>query len=192
MASDHTITRRSANGVIITIKTNNSAIKEMTAGIADNTLLIGIPQSTNARDADDGNPITNAQILLINEFGSPAQNIPARPSLRPGVSAILPQAKIILAQAAKSEVAGKSGAMLKALNTVGLLAQNSVKGIIRARIPPDLAERTKRGRLERKGAYQKAGQVGRANMMAKWLQGNFTPLLDTGRLLNAITYVIRK
>jgi hypothetical protein len=55
-----------------------------------------------------------------------------------------------------------------------------------------IAEVTKRRRLERLKAYQKAKPAKRAKMMADWLAGDFTPLIDTGQLRQAVTYIIDK
>ena len=50
-----------------------------------NRVLVGIPQEKNARN--DGQ-MTNASIGYIQENGSSANNIPARPFLIPGVEKV--------------------------------------------------------------------------------------------------------
>ena len=50
-------------------------------------VLVGIPELDSKRKDDDEKPepINNAALLAINEFGSPIQNIPARPVMSIGI-----------------------------------------------------------------------------------------------------------
>lgn len=137
-------------------------------------VLIGIPESEDARKAsEDGAPIGNAEIGYIQETGSPANNLPARPFLMPGVEKALPQAINQLKRGGERALSGESTAADTALHAAGLIAQSSVRATIVAVIPPPLAESTIKAR-------QRRGRTGT------------TPLLDTGQLRNAVTYVIRK
>jgi len=132
-------------------------------------LLVGIPAGENSRD--DG-PIGNAQIGYINENGSPAQNIPARPFLAPGVLKAKGAVADLLAAGAAAALDGGSS-LQTAFDKAGLVAQNSVKMTLRAGdgyaplSASTLAARARRG-------------VSRTK-----------PLIDTGQLLNSITYVVR-
>jgi hypothetical protein len=65
------------------------AVNELTTS----DVLVGIPKKNNARR---DSPIGNAALARIHEFGSPAQNIPARPFLYPGVKRIRKQAVAML------------------------------------------------------------------------------------------------
>lgn len=157
-------------------------------------LMVGVPASSAARPSTGGRPDpNNAALLYIHENGSPAAHIPARPSLHPGVNRVRQQIIALLRAGAAAAAAGKGEALLiRNMNTAGLLAVNSVRGVIRAHIPPPLAATTKMRRLTRTAAYQAASAARQKAMMAVHLAGTFTPLYDTGKLINAITYVIRR
>lgn len=69
------------SGVKVTTD-NAQAILDSLKALTSKEVLIGIP----AEDSDrEDVPFGNAGIGYLNEYGSPAQNIPPRPHLRPGV-----------------------------------------------------------------------------------------------------------
>ena len=137
-------------------------------------VLVGIPSdsSDNARsDAFE----TNAEIGLINEFGEPAKNIPARPSLVPGVSQAWGKIHKRMALHASKMLqlhGNERGEVEKALNGAGLVAVASVVGMIDAGLNPELAPMTISLR-------QAAGIKGTK------------PLIATGAYKQSITYVIK-
>lgn len=139
-------------------------------------VLVGIPGDTPARTRV-GVGVSNVTIGYLNEFGSPAMHIPARPFLRPGVNAALPDIIERLRTGARAAVRipFDQDAGTRALMSAGLIAQRSVRMTITNVIPPPLAAMTLRMRKTRRVAPR---------------QGE-TPLLDTGQLRNAVTYVIR-
>ncbi|MGG6461402.1 hypothetical protein [Solilutibacter silvestris] len=153
------------------VKDNVEHVLRQIKALAKNEVLIGIPDETAGRQTGDA--ITNAAIGYIQETGSPINNIPARPFLVPGVEASLPVVEKSLKHGAKQVLRGIGGAIDKALNKSGLQAQNSVRATINSGIDPALAESTLAARKRR-------GRTGTK------------PLIDTGQLRNAITYVIRK
>ncbi len=134
------------------------------------TVLIGIPYDHTARPGDVG--VSNAMIGHLNEFGSPTQNIPARPHLVPGVLAVRARVTGILEQGLIDEAAGAPDALDKAMHAAGLVAVGSVKTTITNRLSPALAIYT----------LQKRAEKGRTGDL---------PLIDTGQYLNAVTYVVR-
>lgn len=134
-------------------------------------VLIGIPATTT--DRKDAQPINNATIGYIQESGSPANNLPARPFLVPGVQNSLPAATEQLKKGAQEALRGNADGADKRVNAAGIVAQNAVREQINSNIPPPLAESTLEGRRRR-------GRTGEI------------PLIDTGQLRNSITYVIRK
>lgn len=144
------------------LKSIQSLIKEQT--------LVGIPAKDATRT--DG-PINNAVIGYIEEFGSPANNIPARPSLIPGVEAAQPEVIKRLRKGADGALDGKLDAADKALHSAGIVAVNSVRTKIGEGIPPPLKAATIAARKRR-------GRTGTI------------PLIDTGQFRNAMTYVVRK
>lgn len=156
-------------GVKIT-KDNVSVVLRSIQQLASNEVLVGIPASTTERQ--DGEPINNATIGYIQETGSPANNLPARPFLVPGAQKALPQAEALMKKGAKSALDGNRDIADTALHAAGLAAQNAVRATINAGVSPALAEATLANRRRR-------GRTGTV------------PLIDTGSLRNAITYVIR-
>lgn len=145
------------------------AIEDMTK----QQVLVGIPGDTPARTLTSL-AMTNPQIGFIQEFGSPAANIPARPFLRPGVNAALPEIIERLKAGARKVVAipFDPDAGTKALMTAGLVAQRSVRAYMNAGVPPPLAASTLRARRAKGYTTTKS-------------------LVVTGQLRNAVTYVLR-
>jgi hypothetical protein len=149
---------------------HSAAILKAIQTMAQKDVLVGIPEAENARKDDPD--IGNASLGFINENGSPARNIPARPFLVPGVRAAADRCANVLkvgAQAAFHDPA----ALDKALNGAGQIARDSVKRRITSQegfaplSDATLAARKRRG-------------VTRTNA-----------LIDTGALLNSITYVVK-
>lgn len=137
------------------------------AAVAQRDVLVGIPAG---EQRDDGP--TNAEIGYQNEFGSPANNIPARPHLIPGVAAVQDKAVARLTQAASAAAAGRMSDAERHLHAAGLIAQNSVRRTLTTAAYRPLSERTLAERRAR-------GRTGTK------------PLIDTGQYRNAITYVVR-
>ena len=92
------------------------------AAVAQRDVLVGVP----AGEARDDGP-TNAEIGYQNEFGSPANNIPARPHLLPGVAAVQDKVVAKLTRAADAAASGRVSDAERHLHAAGLLAQNSVR-----------------------------------------------------------------
>lgn len=151
-------------------KDNVRKVLDAVERLTQRQVLIGIPQTADAR-TDRG--IGNAAIGYINEFGSPAQNIPARPHLVPGVESIATQAGERLQDAGRLALDGKpTGDIENQFHAVGLMAVSSVQNKIAAVIPPPLSPKT----LAKRKAKGHAGE---------------TPLIDTGEYRQHITYVVR-
>lgn len=141
------------------------ALKE----VGKKDVLVGIPEGKSEREDTD---IGNAAIGYINENGSPAQNIPARPHLVPGVRKAQAETIPLLKSAAQSILAGDSSAANRDLNQAGFLAANTVKMYIRDACFVPLSPVTISKRLRK-------GRTGDA------------PLIDTGEYRDSITYVVR-
>lgn len=134
-------------------------------------VLVGIPESDTERDEDS--PINNATLLAINDFGSPANNIPARPVMEIGIrnaqEAIAEQFK----KAAVGALSKGLAALSPAYNRIGIIASTSVKKAINSQqdIEPP-ADSTLAARRSRGFKGTKA-------------------LIVTGQMRNAITYVVK-
>lgn len=142
-------------------------------------VLVGVPAENAGREPEPGqerDPINNAEIGYLMEFGSPEQNIPARPHLVPGVAGVETRIASVMKAGAKTSLVkalgGDTAPLDETLNKVGLIAVSAVKnkitsGPFQPLSPKTIAARKRRG-------------VTREN-----------PLVDTAGYLNSITYVIR-
>jgi hypothetical protein len=156
-------------------------------------VLVGIPSDSTASDRT----ISNATIGYIQEFGSPARNIPARAHLVPGVEGSQDQWIKYMEQAAKAALEGNSGVMDQALNAAGQTAVSAVKKVITAKIPPPLQPATVAARRRHRGPKGRAARAAYRQFHAKFEAGtatmaesSATPLVDTGQYINSITYVV--
>ncbi len=133
------------------------------------SVYVGIPESASERK--DGE-MTNAQILAVNTQGSPLRGLPARPLLEPAMEDPENKEKVNrhLLQAAKQGVQGNSGGFLQELERAGMVAQNLVRAWF----------------VNSKNNWPPLSPV---TIEAK---GSDRPLIDTGQLRKAITYVVRK
>lgn len=158
----------------IETKSNTAQFRKALEVLLKKEVLVGIPASNAARDPEPGETTaaTNALIGYIMEYGSPAQNIPARPFLHPGIANAKDDISAHMKKAAQFALSGKNDKIEQELEKVGLIAQVSVQkkiteGPFEPLKPSTLAARRARGRT------------------------GTTPLLDTGQLRRAISYVIR-
>lgn len=153
-------------------------------------VLVGIPSTTAGRKSG---PISNAVLGYVHEFGEPRHNIPPRPFLIPGVVNVMDRTAEGLRRAGEYALNGKPLDAFKQLHAVGLRAANSVKrkittGPFIPLKPATVANRlrkTKRGRLILSNLRAKGTDLG------TWGQINLKPLIDTGQMRQAVTYVVR-
>ncbi len=140
-------------------------------------VLVGIPEEESSRNVADGEPsssMNNATLLAINNFGSPQNNIPARPVMENGIR----NADEKIAEEFKKAALGAFKKGFRALeiyyNRAGIIASNSVKKAINDQdfedgpSPSTLAIRRSHGFVGNKS------------------------LIVTGQMRNAITYVLRE
>lgn len=142
------------------------------SGLVQKEVLVGVPDSTAGRK-DEGEPLSNAEIGYIMENGSPANNIPARPHLVPGVQDARPKFEPQLQKGIEAALDGDLEKVDRSLNRAGLVAQNSVRAKINSNIQPKLADSTLAAR-RRRGVMRE------------------NTLVDTAQYRNSITYVVRK
>lgn len=158
MKSGVTIRADTAQGILDALKT-----------LANKDVLVGIPESKDERDEGD---IGNAAIGYINENGSPAQNIPPRPHLKPGVKSVEQDYMPHLKAAAQKALEGNAEGAVTSLDRAGTVAASGVKRYITITGFTPLADATIANRLRR-------GRTGNK------------PLIDTGEYRRSITHVVR-
>lgn len=162
------------SGVTVLLDRTQEIAKSL-AALADQSVLVGIPSDKNSRDADGTpGPITNAELGYLHENGMPEMNIPARPTLLPGVKGSKGEWLHYLRDAASEALAGNSSGVDKNLSAAGLTAVNAVRAYI-----TDSSN------------YVALSAVTIANRLRKGRTGT-KPLIDTGQFRKAFTYVVRK
>lgn len=178
------------------VKLVQAAIKEL----ANTRVMVGIPSDKAARTGK-GQAINNAQLGYIHEFGAPEVNIPARPSLYPGVRSVQDSSTIPrLKEAGKNALDGNKPAMLQQFHAIGLIASTAVKKRITDNIPPPLSPRTIAGRARQRGTKSKRkSELQYATLVSQGVspeaaqqQTGLIALINTGGFLRSFTYVIRK
>jgi hypothetical protein len=172
----------------VTVDNVDTVVKSINQ-LSQQRLLVGIPDTTAGRKSG---PASNAVIGYAMEFGMPEQNVPARPFLMPTIkemnSDIIEQFRLMGVRALDGDYQG----IIKMMQRLGLRVVNKVKMRIVEKIPPPLKPATVENRLRRTQAGQKILKSLRGKDLRKWGAANLTPLIDTGQLKNAITFVIRK
>lgn len=153
-----------------------SRFNEIIKKFKNDAVLVGIPASDSARKPDEDGKmpgINNATILAINNFGSPANNIPARPVMSIGIQnaqkAIAEQFK----QAAVNALSKGFDAIHIYYERAGIIASNSIKKAINSQIG------IKAPSEATLAARKSAGFAGKKS------------LLVTAQMRNAITYVVK-
>lgn len=183
---------------VITRADNAQVILDAIKSISKKEVLVGIPEEDSEREDV---PFGNAGIGYVNEYGSPAQNIPPRPHLIPGVKSVEEQTVPQLKAAAQAALDGNAAGAERALNRAGTLAANGVRRYMTITGFTPLADSTveARARRGRKGAKAELarrsadGKLNAINPDSGQLisNENVRPLIDTGQYRRAITHVVR-
>lgn len=158
------------NYKITTVVDNTKMLKAAMATLARRMVVVGYPEDKTVSRSGGG--ITNASLAYIQDRGSPANNIPPRPFLQPGVDAVTLPIQKRLAQGATAALDGDEGGVDKSLNAAGLTAQAGVRAYITNGAFTPLKPGTIKGR-RRKGFM------------------GTKPLIVTGQLRNAVNYSLR-
>lgn len=125
-----------------------------------------------ASAAEEHDGPTNVDLASMHEFGGKDGRPPERSFIRSTVTAKRRSYDEIFSRGAKLVYERKTD-VDTILGLVGSKSQSDVRATIRAGIEPELAESTQ-------AAKERAGKAGS------------TPLIDTGQLINSITYIVRK
>jgi hypothetical protein len=171
------------------LQDGTAALLASLKALTNQEVMVGIP-STRTDRLEKGEEINNATIGYIQENGSPANNIPARPHLVPGVT----NAQSIIAdrfrKATIAALSGNTPEVNRQLDAAGMAGASAVKAVLNAGVAPALAESTlkARARRGRKGAIQELAN--RADGLTPSVD-LAKPLIDTAQYRNAITYVRR-
>jgi hypothetical protein len=198
--------------VTVARKNNSQRVMTAVAQIAKKQVYVGIPASdSGSRKASllqlagetpgivakadlmraaKATP-TNAELMFIHSKGSPLKGIPARPVIEPAIVADGNKQAITaeLGQAAKAVLDYDPSAATNHLKRAGMAGQRaSQKWFTDPRNGwPQNAPST----IRRKSGLKVMGPTPLAGMSAS-LDAENTPLIDTGALRAAITYVVKE
>lgn len=169
------------------------AIKDLTS----KEVLVGIPDTDAGRDEG---AISNAEIGYLMETGSPAQNIPERPHLVPGVESAREKIEKRLKAGAQAALSGKASDVEATLTSVGITAEKAVKQKITDGPFAPLSPKTVAARArQRKTKSQRKSEREYAKLIAGGTDAaeaqshaGIKPLINTGKYRDAITHVVRK
>lgn len=131
-------------------------------------------------DPDGGKtpqPINMATLAAIHNFGT--GTIPARPYMSLGFMAALPEVQKRMTVIAKKVNDGQAS-LQKELQVVGAVVQNEMRKALeglKGNAQYQLSEATKKARQQRRGARK---------------GDNASPLIDTGRLRQSLSFAVRK
>nr|DAJ97448.1 MAG TPA: virion morphogenesis protein [Caudoviricetes sp.] len=139
------------------------ALEAKIAALRGLGVVVGVTAKTNGRNGE----FSNAELAAIHEFGSPARNIPERSFLR---KPLISNAAVI-ANLAKNAVGKFITGQITAEAALGALGEEA-KSISKTAITEGITPALKPATIKRKKSSK--------------------PLIDTGQLLNSITYEVRK
>ena len=141
-------------------------IQQAMEEVSYTSVYIGIPVEESSRP-DEGEPINNAELAYIHEHGSPINNIPPRPFLKPSIKKNLATVEVLQKQMIKAALKGDKEGVKRSAELLGMHSRNNAKKYITAgtNLTPN-----KPATIKRKGSDK--------------------PLIDTGALLNSISYVV--
>lgn len=137
------------------------ALRKKIADVGRHHVRVGVFASAGSEKGT-----TIADIAAIHEFGAPKANIPARSFLRSAFTNDGGAALRAMSERVARSILSEKIDLRRALDALGAWAANAVKVRIRSNIAPALAKAT----IVRKGSSK--------------------ALIDTGRLMNAITWVV--
>lgn len=134
-------------------------------------VLVGIPEEEAPREGDE--PVNNATLLALNNFGSPVNGIPARPVMEIGIRNAQEEIVKTFEKGVERALSGGLSTLHETYNRAGIIAANSVKKAINSQegIEPP-ADATLIARKAAGFSGEKA-------------------LIVSGQMRNAITHVVK-
>jgi hypothetical protein len=161
-------------------------------------VLVGIPEENGSRE---GGKITNAELAFIHTKGSPLKGIPARPFVEPAIedSENSEMISVELRKVATAALDGDNEAMSKGLVGAGMQAQNAVRDWFanpKNGWPPNapytvLQKLRKMNSSIAKDIVRHVDEGGSLSDISG-LEGMTRPMIDTGELRKAVTFVVRE
>lgn len=147
---------------------NKDLLKKLQKTLESASVYVGIPQDKNARVEGE---VTNASLLYLHSKGSPLAHLPARPVIEPALEDTENKLRLVelLTKATKEALRGDEEGFKRGLQVTGMFAQNICRGWF----------------VNPKNNWAPLSPI----TIAK--KGSDKPLIDTGQLRKAITYVVK-
>lgn len=195
-------TMLNGSGMLVKVDNLDKFFRSLDA-LVKTEVLVGFPEETTERKEDeDQDPVTNAALAYIHDNGMPSENIPARPFMLPAMDESKDRVEASLLSMSRKATNPKTERVEEAIHQgfhrVGLIAQAALRAKINEGIPPPLSEVTLRARAHRggkgknlgsrKGALQELENRARGENPSTLLA---KPLVDTAQMRNAASYVVR-
>lgn len=169
----------------VTKKDNSAALAKALKAVTNMDVLVGVPANNTNRNTDE---VNNAQLLAIHTAGSPLHGLPARPVIKPAITAKGNKEQLSeqLGIAARLVMLGKAQEAVLQLKRTGMLAEGIVKNWFtdpRNNWSPN-SPRTVAIKEAKMTKESKAAAIAAGNPLTR-------PLIDTGQLRKSITFVVR-
>lgn len=133
--------------------------------LAKKDVLVGVPEASSNRK--DSNEVTNAELVYMHTHGSPLWNLPPRPIIEPAIEANKEEIGGLLREALTNALDGRPFEV--ALKKAGMKGQNVVRAWF----------------VDPRNGWAPNSPVTIAR------KGSERPLIDTGEMRKAITYIVR-
>lgn len=183
------------------MKVGASITKDLLPTVRKNTefltrqqVLVGYPGSTSDRKDEDGGLVgmTNAALGYIHEHGAPEVNLPARPHIMPGIRRAQEGITRRMYAAARAAIGGDLSTIDRNFSSAGMLAVNAIVNVLNEGVPPPLADSTLRARARKyRSRWAERNELARRKAGFEPGMTLVKPLIDTGQLKQAVTYVVR-
>lgn len=119
-------------------KDNSAALQRALDELTTTDVLVGYPMNETPPRKDE--EIRNAEVAYLNEKGSPARSIPARPFIVPGIESVSDEVVKHLTSAAEAAIEGRPEAVQRGYEAAGLRAVAGIKNFITAGLQPPQAQ----------------------------------------------------
>lgn len=169
------------------------ALKKRLPEIADTRVRVGVLADKGGTQTQPGSKITMLELAAIHEFGAPAARIPERSFIRSTFERpdVMKKIQALAAHAAKKMLASgpvQPNELALGLGAIGAYAVGEIRKTVKLRLttgpePQRLADSTINRRHARTKPAKRFRNVYEPRSMP-------VPLFDTGRLLNAVSWVV--
>jgi len=176
-----------ANEISITVQDKTKGVPPQQILAAVNALseihlYVGIPE----KNAENGKAMNNVQLAYLHSQGSPVNNMPARPFIEPAIEQekVLEKITDCFGQAFEAALTGDLGLAKNCIEKAGIYGSNAVKEYMGSgALAPNAPITVSGGWMRNKVSGKPFKVTGK---------GSTAPLIDTGSLRSAVTYVIKE